>query len=96
MGAGPVGAAPVQAGRVWRVMVLVGVLAFVAAAAGILVPAAHTTRTTADEPQYLLTAISLAEDQDLDIADELADGRWSRSTRWRCPSRPSGWRTGVG
>ena len=65
-----------QAGRVWRVMVLVGVLAFVAAAAGILVPATHTTRTTADEPQYLLTAISLAEDRDLDIADELADGRW--------------------
>jgi hypothetical protein len=57
-------------------MVLVGVLAFAAAAAGILVPATHTTRTTADEPQYLLTAISLAEDRDLDIADELADGRW--------------------
>ena len=33
-------------------------------------------RTTADEPQYLLTAISLAEDADLDIADELAAGRW--------------------
>jgi hypothetical protein len=57
-------------------MVLVGVLAFLAAAAGILVPATHGTRTTADEPQYLLTAISLAEDRDLDIADELADGRW--------------------
>jgi hypothetical protein len=57
-------------------MVAVGVLAFVAAAAGILVPATHGTRTTADEPQYLLTAISLAEDRDLDIADELADGRW--------------------
>src|SRR4029453_7671347 len=27
-------------------------------------------------PQYLLTAISLAEDRDLDIADELAEGRW--------------------
>ena len=76
VGAAPVGSRPVQAGRVWRVMVLVGVLAFVAAAAGILVPATHTTRTTADEPQYLLTAISLAEDRDLDIADELADGRW--------------------
>ena len=57
-------------------MLVVGVLAFLAAAAGILVPAAHETRTTADEPQYLLTAISLAEDGDLDIADELADGRW--------------------
>jgi hypothetical protein len=57
-------------------MLLVGVLAFLAAAAGILVPATHGTRTTADEPQYLLTAISLAEDRDLDIADELAGGRW--------------------
>ncbi|HEU4898879.1 MAG TPA: hypothetical protein VFX88_15155 [Actinomycetota bacterium] len=57
-------------------MLAVGVLAFLAAAAGILVPATHATRTTADEPQYVLTAISLAEDGDLDIADELADGRW--------------------
>jgi hypothetical protein len=57
-------------------MLAVGALAFLAAAAGILVPATHGTRTTADEPQYLLTAISLAEDHDLDIADELADGRW--------------------
>jgi hypothetical protein len=57
-------------------MLVVGVLAFLAAAAGILVSATHETRTTADEPQYLLTAISLAEDGDLDIADELADGRW--------------------
>jgi hypothetical protein len=57
-------------------MALVGVLAFAAAAAGTLVPATHGTRTTADEPQYLLTAISLAEGGDLDIADELAAGRW--------------------
>src|SRR5215211_5502856 len=64
------------AGRIGWVMLAVGVLALLAAAAGILVPATHGTRTTADEPQYLLTAISLAEDRDLDIADELADGRW--------------------
>jgi len=69
-------AEPVQVERVWWVMLAVGVLALLAAAAGILVPATHGTRTTADEPQYLLTAISLAEDRDLDIADELADGRW--------------------
>ena len=76
VGAKPVEAEPVQAERVWWVMLAVGVLAFLAAAAGILVPATHGTRTTADEPQYLLTAISLAEDRNLDIADELADGRW--------------------
>jgi hypothetical protein len=63
-------------GRIGWVMLAVGALAFLAAAAGILVPATHGTRTTADEPQYLLTAISLAEDHDLDIADELADARW--------------------
>jgi hypothetical protein len=57
-------------------MAVVGALAFAAAAAGIVGPATHGTRTTADEPQYLLTAISLAEDRDLNIADELADGRW--------------------
>jgi hypothetical protein len=54
----------------------VGVVAFLVAAAGIWVPATHSTETTADEPQYLLTAISLATDGDLDIADELAEGRW--------------------
>jgi hypothetical protein len=62
--------------RVRWLILLVGVVAFAAAAAGILVPATHGTWTTADEPQYLLTAISLAEDHDLDIADELAEGRW--------------------
>jgi hypothetical protein len=57
-------------------MAAVGVVAFAVAAAGIWVPATHTTWTTADEPQYLLSAISLVEDRDLDIADELAGGRW--------------------
>jgi len=52
----------------------VGVTAWVALA----VPARATYggRTTADEPQYLLSALSLVEDRDLDIADELADERW--------------------
>jgi len=52
--------------------------AFVAAASAIAVPARATygARTTADEPQYLLSAISLAEDGDLDISDELAAQRW--------------------
>jgi hypothetical protein len=43
---------------------------------GVGVPASDGARTTADEPQYLLTATSLSEDGDLDIADELADERW--------------------
>jgi hypothetical protein len=70
------GAGSLKAARVGWAMLVVGVLAFLVAAAGILVPATHGTWTTADEPQYLLTAISLAEDGDLDIADELAGGRW--------------------
>src|SRR5215211_4208328 len=69
----PLPAAPT---RLRLAMAVVGVLAFLVAAAGIAVPATHGTRTTADEPQYLLTAISLAGDGDLDIADELAEGAW--------------------
>ncbi len=38
--------------------------------------ATNGARLTADEPQYVLSARSLAEDGDLDIADELADERW--------------------
>lgn len=43
-----------------------------AAAAGIPVPATHDTRTSGDEPYYLVTALSLATDGDLDVADEHA------------------------
>ena len=47
----------------------------IAAWAAIAIPARATVgaRTTADEPQYLLTALSLAQDRDLHIDDELAD-----------------------
>jgi hypothetical protein len=47
----------------------------VAAWAAVAIPARATVgaRTTADEPQYLLSALSLAEDRDLHIDDELAD-----------------------
>jgi hypothetical protein len=65
-----------RVGRLWPAVAAVGLLAFLGAAAGLPVPAAHGAQTTADEPQYLLSAVSLAEDRDLDIADELAAGRW--------------------
>ncbi len=58
-------------------MGVVAVLAFAAAAAGIPVAATPDQHAAVDETQYLLTAISVAEDGDLDIADELADRRWS-------------------
>jgi hypothetical protein len=59
-----------------RAMVVVGLVAF---GFGLLVLPARATygaRTTADEPQYLLSAVSLWEDRDLDITDELAAERW--------------------
>jgi hypothetical protein len=52
------------------------IVGFVAALAFLPAVALRGSRTAADEPQYLLTSISLAEDHDLDIADELATARW--------------------
>ena len=59
-----------------RTLLLVGVA--VAAWCALAAPARATygARVTADEPQYLLTAVSLAEDLDLDIADERREGRY--------------------
>lgn len=56
--------------------VAVGLFAMLAAMLGIGVRATFSSQITVDETQYLLTAISLAEDRDLDISDELADQRW--------------------
>ena len=52
-----------------------GLCAFTVAALGIGVRAADVGTAAVDEPQYLLTAISIAEDGDLDISDERAAGR---------------------
>jgi hypothetical protein len=38
--------------------------------------ATYAARTTADEPHYLLSALSLWEDHDLDVSDERAAGRY--------------------
>jgi hypothetical protein len=50
--------------------------AFLAAVLGIGVDATYGAEAGVDEPQYLLSALSLAEDGDLDISDELAAQRW--------------------
>ena len=63
-------------GRFAVQLAALGLLVFLTAAAGIGVRATYGAQTTADEPQYLLSAISIAEDGDLDIADELAMQRW--------------------
>ena len=59
-----------------RVYVVVGLA--VAAWAMVAIPAQATygALTTADEPQYLLSALSLAEDRNLRIDDELREGRY--------------------
>jgi len=57
-------------------LLLVAAVAAVAAALGIGVRALETAHVAVDEEQYVLTAISLAEDGDLDITDELVGQRW--------------------
>lgn len=59
-----------------RRVVLVGVLTTLAALVAIDARATYGARISVDEPQYLLTAISLGEDLDLDISDELAEDRY--------------------
>jgi hypothetical protein len=62
--------------RLVAAMLLVGLLATVAAALGIGVRSTYGGNAAVDEPQYLLTALSLGEDGSLDISDELAARRW--------------------
>lgn len=59
-----------------RAMAAAFVIAVAASALGIGVRATFGAHVAVDETQYVLTAISLAEDRDLDISDELAAERW--------------------
>ncbi|HET7477665.1 MAG TPA: hypothetical protein VFJ97_16790 [Dermatophilaceae bacterium] len=59
----------------WWVLVP-AVVALAAGVLGIGVRSTYGGSASVDEPQYLLTALSLWEDHDLDIADELSAGRW--------------------
>ncbi len=59
----------VSASRYLGIGVLVTIWALVALPAR----ATSVARVTADEPQYLLSALSLGEDLDLDISDEIRD-----------------------
>jgi hypothetical protein len=60
----------------WRRLLVTGLLCALAAAAGLWCRATYGAQVTGDEPQYLLSAISIAEDGDLNIADELQAERW--------------------
>ena len=68
-------------------IVMAGVGVVVAAWAMVAIPARATSgaRTTADEPQYLLSAQSLAEDRDLWIDDELAERAYEPFHEVRLP-----------
>ncbi len=55
---------------------IVGVLSALAALVGIDARATYGARVSGDEPQYLLTATSIGEDGNLDIADEIDEARY--------------------
>jgi hypothetical protein len=55
---------------------MVGVVVALLVSVGAPMWATYGARTTADEPHYLLSAISLWEDHDLDVSDERAAGRY--------------------
>ncbi len=57
-------------------MAAVALWTFAMALPAIGARASYGARVTADEPQYLTTAISIGEDFDLDISDELAERRF--------------------
>jgi hypothetical protein len=57
-------------------LLALAVLVFGWCVAAIPVRATYGEQVTADEPQYLLSALSVWEDHDLDISDELRDERW--------------------
>jgi hypothetical protein len=59
-----------------RRLAIVGVVVAAWTAIGITVRATYATRTTADEPEYLMTAISLGEDRSLDVSDERLERRY--------------------
>jgi hypothetical protein len=62
--------------RFWLVVVVVGLGVAAWTAPFALARATYFARVTADEPQYLMTAISIGEDASLDVSDERAEGRY--------------------
>ncbi|HYN99967.1 MAG TPA: hypothetical protein VEU28_09880, partial [Actinomycetota bacterium] len=68
--------APQPASMLAAAMAAVFLLAAATAALGAPIRSSYGARVTADEPEYLLTALSLAEDRSLDVSDELEAGRY--------------------
>lgn len=72
----PATAHPEPRRRLWAAVLAVGVVTALWSGVGVGARATLGSRTTADEPQYLLSALSLWEDHDLDITDELGEERY--------------------
>lgn len=68
-----------------RLLLLVALVTTLWCLPGIAVRATRGAHVAVDEPQYLLSATSLAEDGDLDISDELDDERWRTYHEARLP-----------
>jgi hypothetical protein len=62
--------------RLWVALAVIGVLTTAAATPLAWTHSSRLTRTTGDEPQYLLAAVSLSEDLDLDVSDERSERRY--------------------
>jgi hypothetical protein len=62
--------------RLHLVMALVALAVAAWTAPGAWARASYGARATADEPQYLMTALSIAEDGSLDVSDERREGRY--------------------
>ncbi len=62
-----------SAAAAWRFAAAAGVLAFCLALPGVGARSTYGAQTSVDEPQYLMTALSLAEDFDLDVSDEIEE-----------------------
>ncbi|MEX2587213.1 MAG: hypothetical protein WD602_04370 [Actinomycetota bacterium] len=62
--------------KIWSAVTLVGLVATTAAAAGAPVRSSILAQVTGDEPEYLLTALSLAEDRSLDISNQIEQQRY--------------------
>ncbi|MGQ0679482.1 MAG: hypothetical protein ACT4OM_07490 [Actinomycetota bacterium] len=67
---------PVAGRRLRLAVISVSLLAFGMAALGAPIRSSYYALTTGDEPHYLLTALSLAQDRSLDLSDEQADERY--------------------
>ncbi|MFP3914901.1 MAG: hypothetical protein ACLFWM_08495 [Actinomycetota bacterium] len=72
----PLNTQMIPARRFPLLLAAVGVTVILGTVLGAGVRATYGAATTADEPQYLLSAISIWEDGDLDISDELASRRY--------------------